>query len=628
MRWLGATQNMTLVDGLRLPLLLAPLLVLGLTGTWWGLSPLKPVLDYAPAMLAATALVQFGIGLPVHLRMIGKLARLQVDGDTLLIVGAGAAFVLGLLRYRHMPADAEIDMQVVVWRDAAFGAGLVSVAMLGDIILRQAQRSVLLPLPRAPAGRVVVPPGDLIPADGVVVDGLSEIQDPVGADDIFPIVVRPGARVHLGARNGDGVLTIEVQKAAQTIAARHVVTDDRLQAVLDWMARGTLAIVLVVIVVQFWQWSGPGDPVAAALRMLSLAAPLGLGFVATAPSSEALTMARRLGVEIRDIAVFDRLRRIGGVVIGHRGVLVPDRLRLITVTPVDGVAAADLIRRAAAVAEAGFDPWGKAILDFAVTYRMRLKPATHYQNKIGSGMSARTENQEILIGTREFLEQHGIDCKVLGSAAAKAKEQGRRLRWVGETFPKRQVLGVMLFGAPSVSGAVEAVKNLERLGLETAWLANADDAAHVALAKHLKIGRLLPDGTEIVEEKLRKMRGKSGPLLVVAADEPPQGLTGKDVMLPFGRRLMEQMPGTGIGTIRHDPRIIVDLLRLASRHRQMVLMNAAIAYIAALLFAFAPFWLGRRSDLGSYEVGVVLILALSSLGLRAMPTTANEVDEE
>jgi hypothetical protein len=60
----------------------------------------------------------------------------------------------------------------------------------------------------------------------------------------------------------------------------------------------------------------------------------------------------------------------------------------------------------------------------------------------------------------------------------------------------------------------------------------------------------------------------------------------------------------------------------------VVLTNLAIAITAAAVFAFLPQFLGSRSDLGSYEVLIVLLLAMSSLGLRAMPTTANEVDEE
>lgn len=627
-RWLSLKLNMTLFDVLRLPLLLTPLLMLGLTGTWWGLSPLKPVLEHTLIMLACAMLIQFGIGLPVYLRALSKLLRARVDGDTLLIVGASAAFALSLWRYHRLPAEPGIDLQLIVWRDAAFGASLISVAMLGEMILRRAWRS---PPPPAfiPAGHISVLPGDLISVHGVVVDGISEIQDPVGSDDVYPLVVKPGDRVHLGARNGDGALTIDVGIVSNPISASATVRSaDSLQGMLDWFARGTLAIVLVVVAARLWQGGGMADSVAASLRMLSLSAPLGLGLMMTAPSSEVLAAARRLGLEIRDLAVLDDLRRIGGVVFGHRGVLVPERLRLITALPIQGLAPADLIRRAAAVAQAGHDPWGKAILDFAVSYRMRLKPATDYQSKIGRGMTARTEGQDILVGTQELLEEYRIDCHLLLPAAEKAREQGRRLRWVAETFPRRQVLGLLIFGAPSVSGAVETVRNLDRLGFETAWVASDVNAAHVALKKHLKILRLLPPHPDGTVHGLSEMRKKVGNLLVVAADAPPTGLISEDVMLPFGRRLMEQVPDARIAATRHDPRIIVDLLMLAVRHRKLVLANAAIAYFAALLFAFAPFWLGRRTDLGSYEVGVVLFLALSSLGLRAMPTTANEVDEE
>jgi cation transport ATPase len=194
--------------------------------------------------------------------------------------------------------------------------------------------------------------------------------------------------------------------------------------------------------------------------------------------------------------------------------------------------------------------------------------------------------------------------------------------------PTPRVIGFIVFGAPSVSGAVETVKNLSRLGLQTAWLARPDDAAHVALAKHFKIGKVISEKPEEVTKGLANLRKKAGPLLVVTADVVPDGVVAGDLILAFGRRIMEQLPSSTLATTRHDPRIIVDLIRLAARHRQLVLTNFVIAFAAAALFAFLPQFVGSRSDLGSYEVAIVLLLATSSLSLRAMPTTANEVDEE
>jgi Cu+-exporting ATPase len=630
MQLLGKQVDMAWGDFLRLPVFLAPLLLLALTGTWWGISPLKPILGHVWAPLLLAAVVQFLFCYPVYVRVGAKLLRFEVDGDLLLAVGASAALALSLWRFRHLTPAAGAEQMLPVWRDAAFGASLLSVAMLGDMILRNANRTQPMPIRHGPAGRVIVAPGDLIPADGVVTDGLSEIQDPVGSDDVFPTIVRPGTHVHLGARNGDGTLTIELHEDGQPRRkiGKRAALQDRLATMLAWVAGAVLAGILLAIAWRLWLAGSVTDPIMTGLQMLSLAAPLGLGLVVAAPSSEVITAARRLGIEIRDLAVLDRLRQAGAVVIGHRGVLVPDRLRMISVHCIEGLAAPDLIRRAASVAQAGHDPWGVAILDFAVGYRMRLKPAASYRCTIGEGMSAHTENREILVGCREYLQAHGIDCKPLDEAAENVLKQGRRLRWVAEIAATRQAIGLIVFGAPSVNGAVEAVKNLKRLGLETAWLARRDDPAHLALAKHLKIGRVVSEKPEEASAQLVQLRKESGPLLVVSADVLPEDLSSQDVFLPFGRRMMEQVPSAAVAITRHDPRVIVDLLLLAARHRQMVLTNAIIAYAAALLLALAPFWLGPRSDLGSYEVGVVLILALSSLSLRAMPTTANEVDEE
>jgi Cu+-exporting ATPase len=630
MQLLGKQVDMAWGDFLRMPVFLAPLLLLALTGTWWGISPLKPVLGHVWAPLLLATVVQFVFCYPVYFRTIAKLLQFEVDGDLLLAAGASAAFALSLWRFMHLTPAAGAEQMLPVWRDAAFGASLLSIAMLGDMILRNANRTPLMPIRHGPAGRVVVAPGDLIPADGVVTDGLSEIQDPVGSDDVFPTIVGQGSHVHLGARNGDGALTIELHKDEQSCHedGGRAALQDRLAAMLAWVARAVLVGILLATAWRLWMAGNAADPVVMGLHMLSLAAPLGLGLVVAAPSSEVITAARRLGIEIKDLAVLDRLRQVGAVVIGHRGVLVPDRLRMISVHCIEGLAAPDLIRRAASVAQAGHDPWGVAILDFAVGYRMRLKPATSYRCTIGEGMSAHTENREILVGCREYLEAHGIDCKPLEEAAEKILKQGRRLRWVAEIAATRHAVGLLVFGAPSVTGAVEAVKNMNRLGLETAWLAQRDDPAHLALAKHLKIGRVLSENPAEASAQLSQLREENGPLLVVSADLVPEDLSSQDVILPFGRRIMEQVPSAAVAITRHDPRVIVDLLLLAARHRQMVLTNAVIAYAAALLLALAPFWLGPRSDLGSYEVGVVLILALSSLSLRAMPTTANEVDEE
>jgi Cu+-exporting ATPase len=475
----------------------------------------------------------------------------------------------------------------------------------------------------------VIEPGAFIPCDGVVLDGASEIQDPAGADDVFPILVKAGARVHTGARNGDGVLTI--QSSGTGLGSAKIVAQRRTDRV-QWIVDAAACLMLVTAGgMAAWRYVHPvagHDAIADSLRLLMMATPLGMGLVLAAPASEVLNAALRLGIEIRDIAILDRLRRVRAIVIGHRGVLVPDRLRVISAQCVEGLSGSDLIKRVAAVAQLGHEPWGKAVLDFAVGFRMRLRSATDYKTSLGEGIMALIDGQQTIVGTREFVESRGVSCMPLNEAAKVAIGQGRRLRWVGEATPSRRVIGFISFGAPTLAGAAEATKNLHRLGLKTAWLAQTDDPAHLALAKHLKIDRVISERSEDVVDGLANVRNKFGPILLVTADVVPDGLVAGDVVLPFGQRIVEQLPGSALATARHDPRLIVDLLSLAARHRQVALTNAVIAFATAIVFAFFPKLLGVHSDLASYEVAIVLLLAMSSLGVRAAPTTADEIDEE
>ncbi|MBK8157543.1 MAG: hypothetical protein IPK59_01655 [Rhodospirillaceae bacterium] len=182
---------------LRLPLLLAPLVLLGMTGNWWGASPLIPVPPYVGA--AGLAPWCLGLGLP-PLSPRARQARWSAHRHRYLAGGWGeCCLALAFWRFRYLPPGANSQAMLTVWRDAAFGASIVAVALLGEIALRGARRSALIPLKPRPRGRIVIAPGTFIPCDGIVCDGSSEVQDPVGSDDVFPIVVKAGARIHAGA---------------------------------------------------------------------------------------------------------------------------------------------------------------------------------------------------------------------------------------------------------------------------------------------------------------------------------------------------------------------------------------------------------------------------------------------
>jgi cation transport ATPase len=621
-------------DAAHVAILLVPLVILGLSADWWDRSPLYPLLHavWAPVAMAVVILAAFGW--PTLRHAAAALARGRLRGELLLTLGALCGLGLAIWQITRLPPEASQAARLLIWRDAAFAASLIAVARLGDIAARAdpiGGRAAAKALPPT----LTIAAGDLVPVDAVVRDGRSEVQDPHGADDIYPTVVGPGDRVHAGTRNGDAALVV-VPLVGHRAATFRPAADGDLAAVIGWASLGVL--VLLVLAVAWRLLAGPDfrDPVGDVLRLVMLSAPLGLGLALAAPAAELLRVMHRLGVEVHRVGVFERLLKAGAVVFAHSGVLIPDRHRVVSVQTPDGTGGSELIGRAASVAQAGHDPWGRALLDLAVGYRMRLKNAVNYRAEIGKGFAAEVLERQTLIGSRAYLEEHGIDCEALDAQAAAALAQGRRLRWVGEIGPsptnEPRLLGYIVFGAPSVAGAAMAVRNLDRLGLKTGWIADPADPAHQAMVKHMKLGAILPMAAAAAGPALADLRRRHGPLLYVTsepdADEVIGALAPGDILLPFGRRAAVQAPAADVAVSRQDPRLVVDLLRYAQRYRRVALMNLAIVFAVSLAAAFWPFLRGSGRDLASYEVAVILLLVMSSLSLRTLTITADEVDEE
>lgn len=636
MAWQGVRMEGGKRAVIGMGLLVVPLVILGLSADWWRVSPLAPLLHQSWIPIALAAFVIVAAGVPIFRRGTDALANLRIRGELLIAIGALCGLALAIWQYLRLEAGAAPAEALPVWRDAAYAASLIAVARIGELAARTAPAAAR-PGSQLQARTLTIAAGDLIPVDAIVRDGRSEIQDPHGTDDIFPTLVGPGDRVHAGARNGDSALVVvparEAHMPVDPATARARDGDHDLARLIGWASLGVLVLAGGAILWRVTMGPAFRDGVADILRLFMLAAPLGLGLALAAPAAEVLRMLRALGVELHRLVALERLCDVGGIVFGHRGVLIPDRPRVISVQTPNGEGGSELIGRAASVAQGGHDPWGRALLDLAVGYRMRLRTAHDYRAETGKGIAADIADKRTAIGTREYLEEQGVDCSPLEAPAAEALADGRRLRWVGELGAAPKVLGFVVFGAPSVAGAAQAVKNIDRLGLAAGWVADRNDPAHQALARHLKLDAILPAMPASESgPALQEMRGQNRSLLYVTAEPETDELVGQlaaeDIVLPFGRRAASQAPDADLAVARLDPRIVVDVVRFARRYRRVARLNIAIVFGVTLVVAIWPFLLGSARDLASYEIAVILLLIVSSLSLRAIPSTADEVDEE
>jgi P-type Cu+ transporter len=300
-------------------------------------------------------------------------------------------------------------------------------------LLRDGQEVRVLVADLRVGDRVVVKPGARVPADGVVIDGQSAVDQSALTGESLPVEKGPSDEVLAGTLNQLGALTVEARRVAeQTVAGRVVELTARalkdkasLQRTADRLARYFLPVVLGLAVVTFLgslairrlaagPETGPlgfADVLRSlypALSVLVVACPCPLILATPAAVIAALGRLAGTGVLLKGGSALERLAGVTAFAFDKTGTLTEGRLEIGDVVAF-GDSSADLVLQIAATAEQRSEhPLARLIRDAAAVRGLRTEAVTEFLAHPGAGVRTRTESASILVGTPRFLEGHGV----------------------------------------------------------------------------------------------------------------------------------------------------------------------------------------------------------------------------
>ncbi len=189
-------------------------------------------------------------------------------------------------------------------------------------------------------------PGDVIPADGIIVEGSSDVSEAAFTGEPLPLTRRSGDRVLAGAHNLDGELLIEVRGTPEQFLIRRIArlydqaTRYRPQwsKLADRTARGFVAAVLVLAAAAglYWYQAGSADYLVISMTVLVVACPCALSLATPVAYSVAVTAMRRAGIIVRNGAFLERAAETTAIVFDKTGTLTESSLELDSVQVLDG----------------------------------------------------------------------------------------------------------------------------------------------------------------------------------------------------------------------------------------------------------------------------------------------------
>lgn len=336
-----------------------------------------------------------------------------------------------------------------------------------------------------PGDRVVVRPGDNIPADGLVRLGQSSVNQANITGESLPVEKDLEDEVFAGTINQTGRLEIEVTRAGEDSTLGKVQSlilqaAQTRPAVVRELSKYTAYYTPVVLMLAFVIFYFTQEA-ENAISLLLIACPCALILCGPTAVVASLSAASRLGVYIKSVADLEVVRRVTAFVFDKTGTLTTGELNVTRMKPVEGVEGAELLRLCATAEQNSRHPVARAVMGVARKAKVAPHHVEHFEEVAGRGVLAKVADGTIRVGREAWLAEQGVDLSAVDTAGTEglsllfvAKDK-RAVGWVGLADTLRP-------------GAADAIVRLGELGVKQRVMITGDrksPAERVAQQLHL-----------------------------------------------------------------------------------------------------------------------------------------------
>jgi Cu2+-exporting ATPase len=455
---------------------------------------------------------------------------------------------------------------------------------------------------------ILIRPGAIIPADGMVQSGKSSVNEAMITGESKPVEKKQGERVLAGTVNGEGSLQVKVAgigektalagimrlvEQAQSSRSRAQALADRAAFYLTLVAIGSGLITLIG-----WLLSGStlDFAITRVVTVLVIACPHALGLAIPLVIAISTTLGARNGLLIRDRRGLEEARNLDVVVFDKTGTLTMGEHRVFQTVTDKNINNKEALRLAAAVERDSEHPIARALQKSAEAAGIEIPPSQNFRAIPGQGVQAQVEGREFQVGGPSLLKSKNLNIpKEFNDASTQFGESGQAAIFLVEGD---KVLAVFAIADAIRPESYEAVKELQQDGIEIAMLTGDSHAVANNVGKELGINsifsQVLPEDKTKKIQELQK-QGKRVAMVGDGVNDAP-ALTTADVSIAIGAGTDVAVEAGDVVLVRSDPRDIPRIIKLSKATYQKMIQNlwwaAGYNIIALPLAAGALAWAG------------------------------------
>lgn len=595
--------------------ILSMVIFLGSFSEWFPFVPWILTTNYV--LLILTLPVQFWAGKNLYLATWSGLRNRTASMDTLIVVGTSAAFFYSafitllpnLAEAMMLPMAMYFDTAAVIIALILLGRYLElrAKSQTGDAIkkllsleaktarLVRGKQEIDIPIQEVQVGDLIrVRPGEKVPVDGVIIEGVSSIDESMVTGESIPVEKMTGDTVIGATMNKSGSFVFQATKVGkETMLSRIVgmVTEAQssrapLQKLADRVSSYFVPVVLMISIGVFVVWyvfSGFSGAFAAAIATLVIACPCALGLATPTAIMAGTGKGAGKGILIKNAESLETANRVKTIAFDKTGTLTQGKPVVTDVAPIPNsqFSTSKILQIAASLEQGSEHPLAEAIASKAKEEPVALSTVEGFGAIPGHGIEGKISGKKYYLGNRALMRRQKINIENYEPRVRKLEKEGKTVMLLATGY---KLLAIVAVSDTLKQGAKEAIEKLKKEGIEV-WMITGDNkrtakaiATQVGIAN--VIAQVLPEdkANEIKKLKSKIKDSKSKFVFVGDGVNDAPALAVADVGIAMGSGSDVAIEAADITLLNKDIRTVVSAINLSRKTVSVIKQNLVWAF--------------------------------------------------
>ena len=390
----------------------------------------------------------------------------------------------------------------------------------------------------------VVRPGENIPVDGIVLEGISAVNEAALTGESIPVDKKPGDQVSAATVNQSGFLKCEASRVGEDTTLSQIIkmvsdaaaTKAPIAKIADKVSGvfvpAVIGIAAVTIVIWLLCGQSIGYALARGISVLVISCPCALGLATPVAIMVGNGMGAKNGILFKTAVSLEEAGKVNIVVLDKTGTITKGEPKVTDLVVAEGVSEAELLETAYALEVKSEHPLADAVVTMAEEKKLKVFDVQDFVILPGNGLTAVNNGDQLIGGSLAFLSDRiGVPDDVKTVAQRLAEEGKTPLLFArGE-----RILGVIAVADVIKEDSPEAIRQLQNMGIEVVMLTGDNERTAAAVGKQAGVDQViagvLPDGKEA---EIRRLKRKGKVAMVGDGINDAPALTRADIGIAIG----------------------------------------------------------------------------------------------